>query len=415
MKPQFTVIKGGKETTPSAGGYTYVYGLMTDTRLMGVIGLELVWELYRDGKMQKLNQIFYLDAEEYGIESYHEGYGHNPPEIIAERERLFSALGGRPVPLSEKEARFLIQTHQCINKKYRQDLPDGRERFAFLLKPQQTLTPEEYFNLYDRMCEVPQTAEYTINHCIMRSVSGDIRGAAYLAADASFPEGATVTPDMAPDFKLTGIFSDQPATLCRNTIELHGPMDDHTFLCESLIEYKGSFRLMTSEVKLTDDLSKVIYADKVSDFKITNAEAAMLMNRSEFITVYEVLADDPDFQEVFRNFVLPFTETVYDYGRLYVDFNETNDHVGRPIYRINDDVHAMFYLTDFGELIVMAHDFSTAQQAEFHLALSIYPLPIMLNMKYEFKDPVLSEFISSDFESFAEFVKFISGVDPEEL
>ena len=415
MKPQFTVIKGGKEAPSASSGYSFVYGIMTDTRLMGVTGLELVWDVYKDGKMQKLNQIFYLDAEEYGIESYIEGFGYNPPEIITERERLFSALGGRPVPVREKEARFLIQTHLNINKKHNQELPDGREKYAYLLKPQQTLTPEEYFSLYDRMCAVPHTSEYTINHCIMRSVSGDIRGASYLAADAHFPEGTEVTPDMIPEFKLTGIFSDQPATLCRNTIEAHGDPDDNIYMCESLIEYKNNYRLMTSEIHLTEDLSKVISADKISDFKITNTEAAMLMNRSEFITVYEVMSDDPEFQDVFRNFTLPFTETVYDAGRLYIDFNDTNSHVGRPIYRINDDIHAMFYLSDAGELLIMAYDPVTVQRAEFNLALSIYPFPMALNMKYEFKEPVLYEFINSGFDSFADFVRFISGTDPEDL
>ena len=74
MKPQLTVIKGGKDYSSSSGNRRFSYGLITDTRLMGVIGMELVWDIYSsDGQVQKLNQIFYLDAEEFGIESYIEG------------------------------------------------------------------------------------------------------------------------------------------------------------------------------------------------------------------------------------------------------------------------------------------------------------------------------------------------------
>ncbi|MBR5228668.1 MAG: hypothetical protein IKV96_02385, partial [Firmicutes bacterium] len=352
---------------------------------------------------------FYLDAEEYGIESYIEGYDHNPPEIITERERLFNALGGRPVSITEKEARFLVQTHLHINKKYNQDLPEGREKFNFMLKPEQTLTPEEYFQLYDKLCDVPPMPRYIVNHCIMRSVSGDVRGASYMAADAYFPEGTIVTPDMVPQFEMTGIFNDQPATLCRNTIEVHGDPSENVFLSESVIEYRGSYRLMTSEIKLTPECNKVIYANKVSDFKITSAEAAMLMNRSEYITVYEVMVDDPEFMASFKQFVEPYTETTYDMGKMYINFNETNAHVGRSVYRINDDIHAMYYLTDFGELLIMAYDFPTVQEAEMRMALSLYPHPMTVTMKYEFKEPVIYEFIKSGYDDFGHFLSSISG------
>ncbi len=397
----------------SSGKRSFDYGYVTDTRLMGVVGLELVWDVYIDGKIQKYNQLFYLDAEEYGFESYYEGYGYNPPEIITERERLVAALGGRPVPVNEREARFLVQSHISINKKYRQDLPEGREKYAFMLTPVQTLRPEEYFALYEKMCHVPNTPAFTINHCIMRSVSGDIQGAAYLAADASFNHHTEITPDMYPDFKTTGIFNNQAATLCKNTIEPHGDLEDNIFLCESLVEYKNHYRLMTSEIKLTSDHSQVVYANKVSDFKITPTEAAMLMNRSEYIIVYDVMADDPEFQEIFARVVESYTETSYDTGKLYIDFNDNNNHVGKDVYRINDDIHSMYFLTDYGQLLIMAYDFTTVQQAEMRMALSIYPFPLVLDMKYEFKEPVLYEFINSGFNDFNRFIATVAEPRPE--
>ena len=36
---------------------------------MGVIGLELKWDVVEDSQVKTLNQIFYLDAEEFGLES----------------------------------------------------------------------------------------------------------------------------------------------------------------------------------------------------------------------------------------------------------------------------------------------------------------------------------------------------------
>ena len=132
MKPKFSVIKGGLDIPKIENGRTFVSGSATDTRLMGVIGLELTWDVLRDSRIEKMHQIFYLDCEEYGIESYTEGYGDMPADILEERTRLCGALGGDSVPVSEKEARFLIQSHMKINARYDQPLPDGREKFTSL-------------------------------------------------------------------------------------------------------------------------------------------------------------------------------------------------------------------------------------------------------------------------------------------
>ena len=70
MKPNFTVIRGGKSLSPECRGRKFVSGYATNTRLMGVIGLELKWDVVEDSQVKTLNQIFYLDAEEFGLESY---------------------------------------------------------------------------------------------------------------------------------------------------------------------------------------------------------------------------------------------------------------------------------------------------------------------------------------------------------
>ena len=85
MKPKFSVIKGGLDIPKIENGRTFVSGSATDTRLMGVIGLELTWDVLRDSRIEKMHQIFYLDCEEYGIESYTEGYGDMPADILEER------------------------------------------------------------------------------------------------------------------------------------------------------------------------------------------------------------------------------------------------------------------------------------------------------------------------------------------
>ena len=414
MKPKFSVIKGGLDIPKIENGRTFVSGSATDTRLMGVIGLELTWDVLRDSRIEKMHQIFYLDCEEYGIESYTEGYGDMPADILEERTRLCGALGGDSVPVSE-EARFLIQSHMKINARYDQPLPDGREKFTFLTKPEQTLTGAEYKALFKKLSGSVYKANYVINHFLMRCVSGDARGASWLLEHSSISDDDIITPDLRPDMSGCELFSDMaPKTLCRNSIEPSGEPDSHEFFCESLIEYAGRYQLVTSTITLNAAETRVASVALRSDFRITGAEAAMLMNRSEFITVYEVLDYSEEFLDTFAAFASVFTETAYENGKLYIDFNETNAHVGQPVYMINNDIHAMYYLTDYGQIIIVGYSFEDVQDAEFRMYLSLLLYPLAVSTKYEFKEPVFYEFIKSDFTDFDSFIEFLGGdIEPD--
>ena len=78
MQNVFKVIKGGIKFGTDNVTRRFISGHVTNTRLMGVIGMDLQWEFSSDKFSGLLNQIFYLDAEEYGLEAYTEAFGKNP-------------------------------------------------------------------------------------------------------------------------------------------------------------------------------------------------------------------------------------------------------------------------------------------------------------------------------------------------
>lgn len=415
MEHQLTVIKGGIPLPAGKKGRTFISGFATDTRLMGVVGLELTWEVFRNSRIEKLHQIFYLDCEEFGLESYTEGYDDSE-EVITERNRLYGALGGCMVPVSEQDARFLIQYHSHINERYGQPLPDGREKYAFLMKPEQALSKEDFRSLFDRICGCNYQANFVINHFMMRCVSGDAPGADWLLETPDYDQHDEILPSDLPDMSDCPIFlRDWRGTLCRNCIEPIGIPEDHTFFCEALIEYRNHYQVMTAALKLSDDETRVIYARRNNDFKITSIEAAMLINRSEFITIYDIPEDSEALYEVFGMFVSAFTETNYENGRLYIDFNDNNDHAGESIYLINNDIRAMYFLSDGGQILIMGYSFETVRDAEFRMFMSILPCMPTLHMRYEFREPVLYEFIKSSFTDFDEFMGYIGGEPEDEL
>ena len=443
MKPDFTVIRGGKSFFPECRSRKFISGYATNTRLMGVVGLELKWEITTDSDTRTLNQIFYLDAEEFGLESYTEAYGDDPQLTAAERKRLIGALGGRTVSVSEEESRFLLQSYVKINRKYRQKLPEGYEKYKFLLSPEQSLSFEQYEDLFTRISGHIDLPNYVLNYFLMRIFARDKRGSAFLTAASpctqtqkSLPSEETentmsaesetissgtsfadnsagiqpgrVTPDYLPETPDFGIYTlKQPAALCRNTIEPFGNLADRTFMCESVVEYGNRYHIITSEIKLQMNPCRVISARRCSAFPITSTEAAMIMSCSEFITVYEVDSGSTMFQDSFRAYVEEFTETEYPNGRLYIDFHDTNDHVGHQIYRMNDDIRAMYYLTENDQLLVIAYTYEAVFEAELHITFALMPNYIQAVKKFEFKEPVVYEFIKSDFDDFSEFLDLI--------
>lgn len=415
MKTNFTVIKGGRTDSPLSGGtHRFLSGIVTNTRLMGTMGMELVWEVHSSSGVQILNQIFHLDAEEFGLETYFEGFGKSPTDLAVERQRMIHTLGGNPVEITEKQARFLIQAHHSINQKFHTSLPEPSAHYAFLLHPQQTLTAAEVSGLYDRICPLWNSADrdnLIINYYLMRAFSGDLMGAAWLTAGARYENPGQILPDELPVCDLSGIrWSGYPATLCRNVI--HPQTRPGSYLCESLIEYEEQYHVHTSEIELLPEKGKVLRAETLSEFPISSPEAAMLLNRPEYITVYDIWDMSESFLDTFSQLVMLCTETIYDNGRLYTEFNETNVHVGKSTYLLNDDVHSIYFLSDTGQLILMSYRQQALHDAEFQVAMSMYPYAVVMTGRYEFRVPVLYEFINSTCASFEEFVDLITP-DPD--
>ena len=69
-KTKFKVIKGGLSETAFTGSRQFVSAYVTDTRLMGVVGVYIHWYLPQNTLLKHFHQFFYMDAEEFGFDSY---------------------------------------------------------------------------------------------------------------------------------------------------------------------------------------------------------------------------------------------------------------------------------------------------------------------------------------------------------
>lgn len=393
---KFTVIKGGAGVAVNSQRRKFISAFITDTRLMGVIGLYIQWELFTTDSISEsasdFHQFFYFDAEEYGFETYKSLLGSDSETLTITEQALIGGLGGSKVNVSEREATFLVQKYAMMNQALDIPYPDERSEYDFLLEEPVLLSESENEALIDKLC-TPITSDYQlINYFLMRVFGRDFEAAEYLAAE---------------DLKYDELPEEIGATLCKNSIEEFFDESGCSYLCESLIEFDGKYKLVISEINLEE--GRVSHTKKRSSFFVTAAEAAMMLNHPEFITVYEILTEPEDFSKRFADLPANSMQTVHDNGRLYLEFNKNNDHVNRKIFRLNEDIHGLYYATDFGQLIIAAYSLNEIHEIEKTLNKSDVSSCIIPTAKYEFKEPILYEFIQSDFDDFSDFLDFLNS------
>ncbi len=404
----FKVVDGGLMEGSANSRKKFISAYMTDTRLMGVVGIFVRWKLTDNETNTEFFQCFYLDAEEFGFDSYEHVIGPDSADTeeraMAMADRLLGGLGGKRVKISEREARSLVQDYVYMNIKNNIPIPDEAE-IDFMLKPEITLSLKERRELMEKQCEEITGDYQLLNYFIMRLVGHDFEAAKYLAGSG---------------INLKDFRKDEPATLLRNESELSGSgynsgsekgsfKTSWTYLCQSLVEHKGYFEVLTSKI--------TVEGLKVRDFKlmtrerISSKEADFLTRREEYIILNELEIESEDFNKETSLIIARSQEDSFETGRLFMIFNQDNSHVARRVFRLYDDVFASVYVTDFGQLIVASFDRENAETLEKDLLKThtdevVYPL-----VRYSFDMPVLYEFVRSGFTDFEEFIDVVSEND----
>lgn len=390
-RTNLTLIKGGSPEPTPGDDREFISAYVTDTRLMGVVGLYIHWEMTNAVFCTSLHQFFYFDAEEFGLENYQSMTGTDETGLALLEKTVIGGLGGKKVDLTEEEARYLVQDFAEDTKKLRQQLPEGREEYGFILDEPISLTRNDRSLLVQKLCTPIESDYQLVHYYLMRAFGKDRKGISYLTS----PDARTEDIGEISEFR--------PCTLCKNTIEeFTSPDGSISYLNESLIEAGSQYKLVISEISIEDGF--VIAAHRQSAFPITVAEVSMMLSRPEYVTVFEILADPDEFDLDFAVHSAGFMIASHENGQLFMEFNKNNSHVNQRVFRLNDDVHGMYYVSDFGQLIVAAYTLPTIREVEMSLQKSPVNLLILPTAKYEFKEPVLYEFIHSDFEDFDDFL-----------
>lgn len=393
-KPELTVIEGGLSLSIARQNKQLIYAYVTDTRLMGVLAVYASWELYDTDS--RLHQFFYIDCEESGLETYKSVLGDDAYDIHSIEQALMGGLGAGKTDLTQRQLQGLLSYYAEFNRSHSIPMPDSFNEYSFLIEPPTILNDSEKNTLMKAMCGEMTSKYQVINYFLMRCFGRDHNGAAYLAAD---------------DVPLDLYDSYHPATFCKNVIDIDRTYPDNavSYLCESLIEINGNYETVISRIVIRD--LKVVAFEKCSGFAVSSAEAAMMLAKPEFVTVYEVLLSGEDIEDNIDEFTVDFNTVMstHENGRMFMVFHKNNNHVKKRIFRLSNDVDSVYFLTDFGQLIVASYSLPGIMSAELKLRKSPLAPFLMLTSKYEFKESILLEFVQSDFEDFDEFLDFIKS------
>ena len=389
---ELKLIKGGLEPVGLTDKTEYVFcdASVTDTRLMGVLGLRIHWK--KTAESQKdVYHFYYYDVEELGLDSFSVFELSGEEEILFATKACFGGLGAIMWPISEKEARYLVHLFRDKTLGKKQPLPDNIGLASFILDVPAPLSDTEKENLDRKMCTFVKTDQGIVNYYLMRVFGKDEEGAALLRAK-------DVPSECFEDVSLPG-----HASFLRNTVESFEDEDGKvSFLSESLVESSDDHYIVTSEIRLHNN--RVISCRKRSSFKISIQEASMMISRQEYVTVYEIVSEMDDFDKAFAVFSVGATRTEHETGDMFMSFRPDNSHAERSDFRLSDDLAALYYVSDYGQFIVAANSLEDIVAQEKAIAESSLKDLVYPTTKYNFAQSVLYEFALSAETDFDYFV-----------
>ncbi len=394
----FQVIRGGLLTPISEKNKQLKTAYVTDTRLMGVLAIHAHWVLPDEPERCDFHQFFYIDCEETGLETYRslrtDDFLDTLGEIREIEQSMIGGLGAKKIEIDEKQLAAIITFYTAFNREHKLPDPENASEYSFLLDMGDTLTDSGREGLMAAICGPIHSNYQVINYFLMRCFGQDYRAARRLTA-GDFPI------DIYDKYTRT--------TFCKNVIDPAGERPDGTqvYLCESLVEQHGQYEIIVSELCVKN--VKVTGFRYCSGFKISTAEAAMKLAKAEFVTVYEVLLDEENIENNLGELTIGFNSIMsrHETGRLFMSFKDNNAHVDSRVFMLSNDVNGIFYLTDFGQLIAAAYTLEDIRNMERRLKVSLLAPYLMTTAKYEFKEPILYEFIHSGFEDFEDFLDAI--------
>ena len=407
---EFKVIEGRQSSLYNHfSEYELVSCRATQTRLMGVVALKLTWQDADDSR-KRYYQIIHLDYSEYGIDEYFEfeclpgsdDYSELRAEVQDRWNHFIKVTGGAAVSITGPCMLRLIDSALSLagedaNREY-----DNEENVLFRrqainrINMMREVLAER--SITSDACSVVEAIDAvsvsgvgqygTINYFLMRLLDRDFDAASYLS---DIPR---------EELEVSPLASHGIQSLMRSSIS-KVPRKDDPRIADKLRMYNCRITTLSRDGYYHTSLSiwlngshtsqdaLVKGIDVGSTTLLSDYEAAVQVAQAEYITIFDCKEDlAADFNP---NYIGPMASadmTLCKNGVLYTIYNETNNHVELPEYRISDDVYGYALISLRDELIMMSPDLNHITALDEAVIFSVYSPFVSIKGRYRIDNPL---------------------------
>lgn len=340
--------------------HTFIRAEATKSRLMGVVGVKLYFDAFI--------LYFHLDFEEYGFDRFEVGLLEDDEQLTSS---VMGGLGSGLIEIDRSEASYLIYEAIDVGERYGYGIPPEFFSYDDLIEE----TTENVLLLYSKICETIDSDEMLIHYFLMRTAGLD-----HVCRKMMLQEG---------DFDFE--FFNEPSMLLKNEIVVY----EESYICTSIIDYLDAYKMLITRIHTVD--GRVIRCELIEELLMSAKEAAFQLSRKEHIILF-YLPSSKSFRLTFEK--PQMMKNNFDAGVLLTRLHDHNDHVKQPIYYLNDDLYASYFILD-NQLVVTCFDESILSEIKKEMKVD-YALEVMAELEAE--QPILTHFINSGENDFFDFL-----------
>lgn len=343
---------------------------LTPTRYMGVVAGYIDYHV----ETTRYVEFYHIEYETYGLDRYEQLVDPKEYQLKSTLQEFCGGLGAKPIALKSSEFAHVIQAAKQI-------APLSRPLHRAMASSRWLCSPFEWHRTASEdarlaISERIKSRAHLINLFLMR----------YLGGDAIYQHLATQT--VAPYHK--------QYTVVRNQVER---VKARHYRFTSLV-LADQYEILAGEIEVD---KRLVSAFKVSEqMLISDIEAAMMLRRDEYIYVYDIdeLSDVEGHLLAENKYLSPM---LYQNGRLYTCYYPHNRHTMQHTYYLNGDVEAYLYFTDSAQLVLCSYSKRALQKWDERLSKR-FQSSIDKYEEWDFEDPILYDFITSEFVDFDDYI-----------
>ena len=184
---------------------------------------------------------------------------------------------------------------------------------------------------------------------------------------------------------------------------------DNGFVCEALLVSSEVSKIATFKFEIDFKNLKITGFKTASQFKISPAEVLMILHRSEYVTVFNILSHDT---KLLTDSIEPLTNGAqgieYEYGTLFAVMDSDLQSIESFDFIDKDELIGSLFINEAAQLILVSLSMDNLRYLEKAISYSPLGRAVIPNGRYEFQEPTFYEYLYSDFVLFEEFVSFFN-------